>query len=284
MEVFMKRIALLITVLALNSFSAETAPSTTTAVKGSTIEGKILAGVDLRPTAYPNSTLDNSYRTENNVIAGYQFTSDSWIFYRQDFSTNLSNASKEGGLALRAEDGSVRGGVNNIWNSGNWSLNYEGRAYVPTSSLSADSGMISYIRNYGYLNYAVNDTLKVYIAESPTVHLYSQDVNATGTASNPNVENRTYVGATWKPLSNLAVYFPVKMSNKHYRVTALNLANANWGHSVYMNPEVFYSIDSNIKVGLGLETASFVDAAFGSFSASKAFEFSKGYAVLAASL
>lgn len=276
----MKALVLLAVVFSLNTVSAETTPSTTATVT-TTSSAKILAGAEIRPTYFPNAAQDASYGTENNVLAGYRFDSNTWLYYRQDFATNLYGNNVEGGLGLTVLDGSVRGGIGNIWQNGNWSLNYEGRAYTPTSEFSSESGMITYVRNYFYLNNAISEQVTLYVAEAPTFHFYSQDLNAVGN-SNPNLENRTYVGVNWAPTSNLKVYFPIKMSNVHARVSGEG--QSAWGHRVYINPEIFYSIDANLKVGLGLETRSFVDAAFGDFSFSRAFDASKSYAVIAASL
>ncbi len=263
----------------LNGFSAET--PTTAATVTTQSDAKILAGVDLRTVAYGNGENDTTYGTENNVIGGYRFDKDTWVYYRQDFGTNLSNSNgAEGGLGLYAADGSLRGGINNIWKDGNWSVSYEGRAYVPTSDFSSDSGMITYVRNYGYLNYAVTDAFTLYVAESPTFHFYSQDLNVRGTP-NTNIENRTYLGANYAFTSDLKLYFPIKMSNAHLRVSA---GDRNWTHKVYINPELFYSLDQNFKIGLGIETASFVDATFGDFSVSTAFQGARSYAALIANL
>lgn len=275
--------------LALNGIAAETKQTLTTTESTARSDAKFLLGGELRPSRAITRTGDlANYSTENNVFAGYQFNKNSYIFYRQDFSTNLYRdymTKDREGMNLNAYDGSVRGGINNIVKEGNFSINYEGRAYVPTSTFSADAGVISYVRNYAHLKYAVTDTVSITLSECPTFHFYSGDSYQVGASrvASPWYENRTYITAGWAISKDLYLNFPVKMSNMRYRNAAAARAST-WSHIVYINPELFYNLNPNFYVGLGFYSASLVKNDFGGLTVGDAFKYGQSQVILGAKL
>lgn len=284
-------LSLVIGVFAGMAVAAEPNQVLTTTDSAKATDAKLLLGGELRPSRLQTRVSDqNVYSTEDNVFAGYQFSKDSYLFYRQDFSTNVYHTQQtkdREGMDLRALDGSFRGGINNFWKEGNLSLSYEGRAFVPTSTASSRNGMISVVRSYGHLRYDINDSLAIVLSEAPTFHAYAHAAytGADGkSVATPWYENRTYLMAKWFISKKMRLDFPIKMTNLRYRNPGAAKNADSWAHVVYLNPELFYNVTPNFYVGLGFYSASMVQSDFGGFSLGDALKYGQTQVIVGAKL
>lgn len=268
---------------AAQSYGAETVIKSST----STGPGKLIGGIDLRPT-YNGGLAE--FHTENSIQGGYQFTPDVSVFYRQEFSTNLYNPRipQTDGMNLAATDGSLRTVVNNIWKQDDLAFSFEQRLYLPTMEAKRNAGMLASTRNYMRLRYRLNSLVNVVLDESPGFHIYDRagSVNALGkAAANPGFENRTYLTAEISFTPNLRLNFPLKLSSARYRAFAANAKNNDaWAHSLYLNPELYYTVNSNVRVGMAYCGANMIQPDFSGFTLDKAFEFGLTQLIFQASI
>lgn len=235
-------------------------------------ETKLLGSAEIRPS-YKSQM--GEFHSEDSVFLGYQFNRDNSVVYKQEFNTNIYDpklASAQSGLNGYLVDGYLKEKVNNIYSSGNLSLGYEGRQYLPTWTAKRDAGMITALRNYAKLKYQASSNLALTFEEVPVVHVYQQagSMTSKGPVANPIFENRASVGFEYSFSDKLKLIAPVLLSDVRTRSYSVNAANdSKWLHKVWVNPEVYYSVNSNVVVGMGyysenlIKNNNFMDSAVG---------------------
>jgi hypothetical protein len=227
---------------------------------------KVLGTLEFRPSY---RSLVGEFHSENSAILGYQFNKEVSLVYKQEFNTNLYDPNlgeDQGGLNAYLYDGYFKLKANNLYQQGRFSFNYEGRAYVPTWAVKRDAGMLTAIRNYAKLKYRVKTGLFLVAEEIPVAHLYQQAGTVTGAGkavANPYFENRVSVGIEYAFSDKLRLSAPVLLSSTRTRAFSTRAANDDrWGHKVWINPELFYTVNANLVVGAGYYSENLVKSNF----------------------
>ena len=221
----------------------------------------VLGAVEVRPSY---KSLVGEFHSEDSALLGYQFNKNNSVVYKQEFNTNLydpSLSANRSGLNAYLFEGYLKEKINNIYQNGNLSVSYEGRQYLPTWSVKRDAGMLTALRNYAKVKYQMTSALALTAEEVPVIHLYKQagTINAKGPAANPFFENRASVGVDYAFSDALKLSVPLLISSvrtRSYDSSAAN--NDRWGHKIWVNPEIYYSVNSNVVVGLGYYSDSLV--------------------------
>ncbi len=228
--------------------------SSNQAFSGVSSDFKVLGNFEVRPSYKSNL---GEFHSEDSALLGYQFNKNNNVVYKQEFNTNLYDpklSQASSGLNAYLVDGYLRERLNNIVSMGNFSLSYEGRQYLPTWSVRREAGMITALRNYAKVKYQATPQFAVIAEEIPVIHFYNQagSLTSKGPAANPVFENRATLGLEYLVSDKLKLSLPVFISDvrtRSYRSDASN--NAKWIHKVWINPELFYSVNANLTLGMG---------------------------------
>lgn len=228
--------------------SLQEQPSTTTTQIS---PGNFVGTLDIRPSDVFKDT--DSFRTENSVSFGYRFPSRLQVLYQQELWSNLSDSPKLAGGAqgsVFARDGFFSLSLDKFWKSEDqtWFASYEGRAYLPTFAARRDAGMITAVRNYFTLGKKVTPYLTLTATETPVAHIYSQ--NAFGGKANPLFESRFQFKATVNLTSQLTLGLPLIWQDTKMRESAGAAKSGIWDNYIWVNPEIFYALDSHYTLGL----------------------------------
>lgn len=226
----------------------EERPATTSTQVGG---GKFVGTVDIRPSDVFKDT--DSFRMENSVSLGYRFPSRFQVLYQQELWSNLSSSpSLPGGPqgSIFARDGFFSMTSDKFWKSEDesWFATYEGRAYLPTFSVRRDAGMLTAIRNYFTLGKKLSPLVTVTVTEAPIVHIFSQ--NAFNGKANPIFESRFQLKATVNLTSQLTFGLPLIWQRTKMRESLGASKSGIWDNYIWINPELFYAIDSHYTVGM----------------------------------
>lgn len=232
-------------------------------------DAKLLGVAELRPSY---KSLSGEFHSENSAVLGYQFNKNDSLVYKQEFNTNIYDPKldqSKSGVNGYLVDGYLKEKLNNIYSNGNFSMSYEGRQYLPTMENKRQVGMITSIRNYAKLKYQASPSLALTMEEVPVLHLYQRSgfESLKGATANPIFENRSSFGAEYAFSDKLKLIVPVLLSNVRTRAYSQNaLNNEKWLHKIWINPEIYYSLNSNITVGAAfysenlIKNNNFVDA------------------------
>lgn len=244
-------------VLALFASAANAETTAAGKTKFSTVKvdpdaNKIVGFVDIRPGYIPTG----QFLTENTVRLGYQFKKDRRLVVEQYISTNLYQpTSAASGMNVTQYDGYVGAQLNNLWTdkANGLSFSYAPRFYLPQSQLSQDRGLITFHRSNFALTKQFNGSFSLTLMEIPLLFLYENaGYVKNGTASaNPIFQNRVYLIADVNITSKLKFSFPLMFfQTKHsdFQVGARN--NGAWAHSVWIWPELDYSVNDKVTVGV----------------------------------
>jgi len=241
-------------------------------LKKNSFEFKPLGNLEIRPSY---KSLSGEFHSEDSAFLGVQLNSNDSIVYKQEFNTNIYDPKlneAQNGLNAFLTDGYLKEKLNNLYSNGNFSLSYEGRQYVPTWSVRKQAGLITAVRNYAKLKYQASPSLLLTFEEVPVLHVYQQSgsVTSKGPVANPIFENRASVGFEYTFSDRLKLSVPLLLSDvrtRSYDPSALN--NSRWLHKVWVNPEIFYTVSSNIMLGMGfysenlIKNNDFTDSALG---------------------
>jgi len=254
----------------------------------SSSDSKIIGSLEIRPSYRSNL---GEFHSEDSLFLGYQFNKTNNLVYKQEFNTNLYDpklAATTSGLNGYLFDGYFRGRSNNLYKADSFSMSYEARGYLPTWSVKRSAGLITAVRNYAKLKYQASPGVAFTCDVVPVVHLYQQAGSLTlkGPVANPIFESRESLGFEYQVSDNLKVLVPILISSSRYRAYDSRAINNNqWGHKLWVNPEVFYSVNSNLNLGLGyytdnlIKNNNFTDTIF-----SEGFKFGTTQLILATSL
>ncbi|NBX92121.1 MAG: hypothetical protein EBQ85_02690 [Proteobacteria bacterium] len=229
--------------------------------------GKVLGVIDLRPTVAFKG--QDSFRFENSMDVGYRFNPSSRLIYHQDFWTNLYNSVLVGGndgLGLQIHDGYFDWLAENIFENADKSLSisYDARVYVPTFTPRRDAGMVTAIRNYLIVGKKLNETFSLVFVETPILHVYDRAVHEG--RANPLAENRMTFEVDINLTSKLALSLPVIWSAMKMRAAEGVSGSGSTDSFIWVNPELSYSVNDNLTMGLGYyDTSSLIKADFSSF-------------------
>jgi hypothetical protein len=231
----------------------------------------ILGSLEVRPSY---KSIVGEFHSEDSAVLGYQFNKNNSLVYKQEFNTNLYDPSlpeSKSGINAYLFEGYLKAKANNVYQNGDLSLSYEGRQYFPTWSVKRDAGMLTALRNYAKVKYQLTSAVALTAEEVPVIHLYNQagSMGAKGPNANPFFENRASIGLDYAFSDKLKLSIPLLVSSVRTRAYD-NLAanNDKWGHKVWVNPEIYYSVNSNVVVGMGyysdnLVRSNFSDTAIG---------------------
>jgi len=236
------------------------------------VSSKILGAFEIRPSY---KSMMGEFHSEDSAALGYQFSRNLSATYKQEFNTNVYDPQLteiQSGLNAYLVDGYFKEKVNSIVSNGNFSFSYEGRQYLPTWANKRNAGMITAIRNYAKFKYQPNPSLALTIEEIPVLHVYANagSITKKGPVANPLFENRSSVGLEYAFSDNLKLIVPVLLSDvktRAYSSEAVN--NSRWVHKLWINPEVYYTLNPNVTVGMGyysenlLKNGDFAETALG---------------------
>jgi hypothetical protein len=250
-------------------------------------DARILGSLEFRPSL---TNEKGEAHTEDNAIFGYQFTRDTYISYKQEFSTNLYNPMTPNisGVGIYATDGYFRGGVANILRSGSWSLGYEGRLYMPTWGIKRDAGMLTVIRNYAKIAYQVTPDLTIGLDEAPfVVDVYDHaGSTANGRAfANPAFENKADLWVNYFITRDLRLFIPLKFTAKKNREFSSKAAfDGAWSYNACFWPELWYRVAANYQVGAAYYTDNLIAPDFSRTTVSDGFRRSVTQLILAVNI
>jgi len=213
--------------------------------------GKFIGTLDIRPSDVFKDT--DGFRMENSVSFGYRFPSQVKVLYQQEVWSNLTTSpSLPGGPqgSIFARDGFFSFVSDSFWKSDDaqWFTSYEGRAYLPTFAVRRDAGMLTAIRNYFTLGKKLSPWATVTLTETPIAHVFS--TNAFNGKANPIFENRFQVKATLNLTSQLTLGLPLIWQSTKMRQSPGASKSGIWDNYIWVNPELFYALDSNYTLGL----------------------------------
>lgn len=213
--------------------------------------GQITGMLELRPSY---TTQVGEAHTENLVELGYRFNPNFRAAYQLQLNTNLSNPVIQGqGLNPQPQASIFRFTFSNLWKSGDWSLSYEPRFYIPTNATDANSKRYLSMRNYVMLGKRVTDNYSITFIEIPILHWYG--ARGVGAVPNKYFENRFYIMNDFT-FGNLTVSFPILWNMPRMLEYAGKPSTVQ--HNIWIWPEVSYAVDPNVSVGAALYTSSLV--------------------------
>ncbi len=213
--------------------------------------GRLVGTLDIRPSDVFKE--NDSFRFSNSVSIGYRFPYPLQILYQQEIWTNLSNSPALPGPAqgtVFARDGYISVLADKFWiaEDNKAYLTYEARTYLSTFSVRRAAGMISAVRNYLTIGHKLGPGATVSLTETPIMHFFSQD-SYKGKA-NPVFENRLQAKATFQLTQNLTFGLPLIWQVTKMRQSPGASKSGIWDHYIWINPELFYSLDSHYSVGM----------------------------------
>ncbi|NBX75597.1 MAG: hypothetical protein EBQ92_03520 [Proteobacteria bacterium] len=231
--------------------AAPTLEEKSTPLSAETPSGKFIGTLDIRPSDVFKDT--DSFRMENSVSFGYRFPSQAKLIFQQELWSNLSSSPTLPGApqgTLFARDGFFSLTTDQFWKSedGAWFTIYEGRAYLPTFAARRDAGMVTAIRNYFTLGRKLTPWATLAVTETPVAHIFTN--NAFNGKANPLFENRFQIKASFTLTSQLTLGLPLIWQSTKMRVSAGASKSGIWDNFIWINPELFYALDSNYTVGL----------------------------------
>ena len=215
--------------------------------------------LELRP-----SFTTNEYHTENLVELGYRFNPNLKLAFQQQFNTNIQDHAKPGqGVNPQLMAGFLRLTMSNLWKSGDWSLAYEPRLYIPENQSDFDSKRYLSMRNYVMLSKQVSSTYTITFMEIPIFHWYGARGTGDGASSparaNSYFENRFYI-MNDLTFGKLTVSLPILWNMP--RMLEYGGSPSFVKHNVWIWPEVAYAVDPNVQLGAALYTNSLVASDF----------------------
>ncbi len=249
---------------------AATAPTTLTAAApapAAADAGKMILGLTIAPSVLP---ANGSTFTEDAIELGYKFNPKVSLSYVQWFQTNINDTTSgkgETGLKVQTPVGYVRTKVKNILasESGNTTLSYQSRVYLPTSEADRAKGKIVSAMNYFTVKQKLSNVLDLYVSEIPVLQAYTQS-GYKGKA-NPGFQNRVYVELDINFSDKLVLMLPVLMfqtRTRNYQASAAN--NDKWEFYNIINPELDYTINDTFTVGLGYYSDNLTKSDLSGFS------------------
>lgn len=193
----------------------------------------------------------------NLARLGVQFTQNFNLSYNQillnDYRTRLNS-----GFNFRLDDAYVRAKWNEILSLSSPDLKFglEQRYYIPTSTTSSEKTMVGGLRNRLLTQIKVNDTFSLGLEESPVVYWY-RDVR-TGKGINEIFRNYFVVTPTLTAMKGkLNFFFPLYVQNSLHRESFGGAGNRGpWKHQVFLWPEVTYSVNDTLELGLTAVTGN----------------------------
>jgi len=223
-------------------------------------KSKILGNFEARPSY---RMLVGEFHSEDSATLGYQFDQKNSVVYKQDFNTNIyePKSAAVSGLNASLADGYLKEKFNDLYNDGKLSLSYEGRQYLPTSTVRRDAGMVTALRNYVKLKYQATSNFALSFEEVPVIHIYSSagTITGKGPLANPVFENRASVGLEYVFSDKIKFMCPFLVSDLRTRgYSSLAENNEKWLHRIWINPEVYYTVNSNVIVGLGFYSENLI--------------------------
>ncbi len=247
--------------------SVETAQVTTT-------DSAFSASIEVRPSVSveevgaPEAAKSNmpKYTTENTLDLGYQINSKVSAGYRQGFDTNVMSFGEAGGrVNPTIGDTILRAKIKDIWSSGDTSLSYEPRLYLPLAQKLQDAGSVATIRNYVVLSQKVNSTVTVSLMEIPIFHVYNQSGTTTDGKAKANavLENRVYLLTSVSITENLSLDLPLMVNSVRSANYAGAENNGRLEHKLWMYPELDYAIDKTWTVGAAYYSGNLLSYAGG---------------------
>jgi hypothetical protein len=241
---------------------------------GALTNSKFVGVLDVRPTASLKG--QDSFRFENSVEIGYQFSPVFSLVYHQDFWTNLYNSTLAGGsdgIGLQPQDGFFDWYRDRVLESSDktLSLSYEGRLFVPTMASRQQAGMITALRTYFILGKKLGETVSLNLVEAPIIHAYSQASH--GGKANPLIENRIGLQVSFNLSKELSFTIPLSWSATKMRSAPGNKSSNAVEHFVWVNPELSYAVNSNYSFGMGYyDTTSLISSDLSSFQIGEGLE------------
>jgi hypothetical protein len=121
--------------------------------------------------------------------------------------------------------------------------------------------MLTALRNYAKLKYQATSNLALTFEEVPVFHIYSGAGSTTpkGPVANPIFENRAGMGFEYAFSDKLKLICPILLSDVRTRAYSSLAANDNkWLHKVWVNPELYYTVNANVVVGMGFYSENLI--------------------------
>ena len=213
--------------------------------------GKVTGVIDIRPTIGDDlrSPYKADVRSENQIDLGYQFSPNIYAGYRQFFYSAAGTNDLE---KQSIDDSLIRVKAKNLWTSGNSSLNYEGRLYLPFADANQQAGHNMSIRHYFIAAQKLSDSVTVQLMEVPILHSYSKDgFDKSGTqTANPTFENRVILLGSVKITEKLGLDLPIMFHAKTNRTFAPALNSNRLANRLWIYPELDYAINETYTVGV----------------------------------
>lgn len=257
------------------AFSAFGEDSSSTAPAGQSVttapiaadSGSVQASVEVRPSVSVEEVGEAKqkmakYTTENTVDLGYQFNSKVYAGYRQSFETNVyTSVETANGLNPTISDSVLRAKIKDIYSSGDFSVSYEPRLYLPLSSSMQDKGNVAVIRNYIVATQKLGSSVTVSLMEIPIFHVNNQAgsiANGKSTA-NSAIENRVYLLASVSLTDKLSLDIPLMVNSVRSAKFDGAENNGRLTHTLWTYPEIDYAITSNFAVGAAYYSGNMLD-------------------------
>jgi hypothetical protein len=256
------------------------APAVTESVTAASDDSRWYGFFELRPSY---TSLNGEWHTENTAEAGYYFTKKARLYYTQWFNSNIYNPLDETkGLDVYADDGLFRAKINDFLVSGDTSLSWQGRLYMPTKKTKRDAGYITGLRNYLVLTEKMSQDLSVDFSVAPT--LYAYDRASFNNEANPFFLQQVSLNADYKFTEDLVLSLPLVYEGTRFRSAAGAKNDGQWGHFLYTWPELNYTINTTHTVGVSYYSGNFVTDDASAFQITKGLETGVYQAVWAVNL
>lgn len=253
--------------------------------------GSAIGVLDIRPSvllekvADPAGVKKSKAFIENSVEGGYKFSTSVSASYVQDFNTTIADPSgKDSAVFLK--DGFFRAKFNDLYKDADsgLTLGFEPRFYTPTRAAARDAGMVTMVRNYFKLTRPITNAVSITLMEIPIFHVYTR--SGSGASANPLFENRVYFITDVALMGGkLNLSLPILFHNTIHRSFAADAKlGGKWGHFLWVFPEVMYSLNNNVAVGVSYYSDNLIDEKLGGFTIGSGLSKGVAQAVLRASL
>lgn len=224
---------------------------------------KIFGEADIRPSFEINA----QSRWLNGMEAGYQWSPDTKLSYKQEFTV-----SQRGEFTGR--DGYVKGVFDRLWDNGDGlTFNYEPRLVFPTDLGKRNAGLtLSSVHYLKFKKQFGNHFVALHTA--PMLHVYNR--SGQGDVANPIFENQlTLLWEFFFIENRLKIAIPLMFHQTRYAAFRPGARNNDaWGYLVWLYPEVEFRVSPFFALGAGYFTANLVTADLSSFTLGDGF--SKG--------